>query len=144
MADSKTASPAPGTFPYFKPFGKRKRSPFLQKGLPLRITPYYASLMDSKPRSGFKKKHGSVSRELRVTSGEAADPGEEGHSPVPVWCTAIPTGFYLATEFCSALPLLPVQGWWETILPALRKAMGKRPLYIKAIRNPGCDLSGRP
>jgi len=73
--------------------------------LPLRITPYYASLLTD-PENGYAIRKAMIPgvQELVVTRGEHADPlNEEASSPVPHIVHRYPDRvLFLATGFCSA------------------------------------------
>ncbi len=85
---------------------EEKEGLFLQKNtLPLRITPYYASLIDKENlKDPLRKCMVPNVQELTTTLGECADPlGEDGHSPVQGLVHRYPDRvLFLATEFCSA------------------------------------------
>ncbi|NJK85491.1 MAG: KamA family radical SAM protein [Bacteroidales bacterium] len=73
--------------------------------LPLRITPYYASLMaDYNPENPIRKAVVPTIRELFITPGEASDPlHEENCSPVPNLVHRYPDRvLFLSTGFCAA------------------------------------------
>lgn len=73
--------------------------------LPLRITPYYASLLDpDNPEQPLRRTMVPVGNELIVTSEEKADPlGEENMSPLPNLVHRYPDRvLFLVTGFCSA------------------------------------------
>lgn len=73
--------------------------------LPLRITPYYASLL-SNPVTGYAIRKAMVPgvQELSLAPGEQADPlNEEANTPVPHLVHRYPDRvLFLATGFCSA------------------------------------------
>jgi len=72
--------------------------------LPLRITPYYASLLDpANPDQPLRKSVVPVSREWLHTPGEMIDPlDEDADSPVPGLVHRYPDRvLFLATGFCS-------------------------------------------
>jgi len=72
--------------------------------LPLRITPYYASLLDpSRPDHPLRRAVVPVTAEHLISAGEAADPlGEDGHSRVPGLVHRYPDRvLFLVTGFCS-------------------------------------------
>lgn len=72
--------------------------------LPLRITPYYASLMaDDNPDNPIRKAVVPTIRELYVTPGESSDPlHEENCSPVPNLIHRYPDRvLFLSTGFCA-------------------------------------------
>jgi lysine 2,3-aminomutase len=73
--------------------------------LPLRITPYYASLLAANNHSqALRRTMVPTVSEFIVSQGEASDPlSEEGHSPVPNLVHRYPDRvLFLATGFCSA------------------------------------------
>jgi lysine 2,3-aminomutase len=73
--------------------------------LPLRITPYYASLMAAdNPQQAIRRTMVPTVSELTLSKGEANDPlSEEGDSPVPNLVHRYPDrALFLATGFCSA------------------------------------------
>jgi lysine 2,3-aminomutase len=73
-------------------------------GLPVGITPYYASLLDADdPRQGLRRTVVPVLGEYLLTPGEGQDPlGEDGHSPVPGLVHRYPDRvLLLVTNFCS-------------------------------------------
>jgi len=73
--------------------------------LPLRITPYYASLLsNSEVDDPIRKTVVPSALELEVNRGENSDPlGEENNSPVPNLVHRYPDRvLFLATGFCSA------------------------------------------
>jgi len=73
--------------------------------LPIRITPYYASLMSrSSAEHPIRRTMVPVFDEMLVSQDEAADPLHEGHdSPVPNLVHRYPDRvLFLATGFCSA------------------------------------------
>lgn len=72
--------------------------------LPLRITPYYASLLDAKdPGQPLRRSVVPVRAEHVISPGEAADPlGEDTHSRVPGLVHRYPDRvLFLVTGFCS-------------------------------------------
>ncbi len=74
------------------------------QSLPLRISPYYISLLDSdNPEQGLRKSVVPVFDEFLVHPGEAADPLSEEHdSPVPNIVHRYPDRvLFLVTGFCS-------------------------------------------
>jgi len=80
-------------------FGKQSHT------LPLRITPYYLSLLDrDNPNQPLRKTFVPVLDELITSSGETLDPlSEENHSPVPNVVHRYPDRvLFLATGFCAA------------------------------------------
>lgn len=73
--------------------------------LPLRITPYYASLMSASDSSqALRRTMVPTIGEFKVSHGESSDPlSEEGDSPVPNLVHRYPDRvLFLATGFCSA------------------------------------------
>jgi lysine 2,3-aminomutase len=73
--------------------------------LPIRITPYYASLLDKhNALQPLRKTMVPVLDELSVSPGEESDPlGEEHDSPVPLIVHRYPDrALFLVTGFCSA------------------------------------------
>jgi lysine 2,3-aminomutase len=75
------------------------------KNLPVRITPYYASLLDPEnPLQPLRRTVVPVSTELILSPGEAEDPLSENHdSPVPLIVHRYPDRvLFLVTNFCSA------------------------------------------
>ncbi len=73
--------------------------------LPLRITPYYASLLDpADPTQPLRRCVVPVSAEQLISCGEAADPlGEDTHSRVPGLVHRYPDRvLFLVTGFCSS------------------------------------------
>lgn len=73
--------------------------------LPLRITPYYASLLDpGDSKQALRKTVVPVFNELISGPGEASDPlSETGHSPVPNLVHRYPDRvLFLVTGFCAA------------------------------------------
>ncbi|MEE4178382.1 MAG: KamA family radical SAM protein [Bacteroides sp.] len=82
-----------------------KPRPGVNDSLPLRITPYYASLLDcSDPDQAIRRTVVPVFDEFLVSPGEASDPLSEGHdSPVPNLVHRYPDRvLFLSTGFCSA------------------------------------------
>ncbi|TSA29241.1 MAG: KamA family radical SAM protein [Bacteroidetes bacterium] len=80
-------------------FGKKAHT------LPLRITPYYLSLIDrNDPEHALRKAFIPVLDELISSTGELLDPlSEEHHSPAPNIVHRYPDRvLFLATGFCSA------------------------------------------
>ncbi len=72
--------------------------------LPLRITPYYASLLDAGDASQpLRRSVVPVTAEHLISAGEAADPlGEDGHSCVPGLVHRYPDRvLFMVTGFCS-------------------------------------------
>jgi len=85
--------------------GEEVRSAQNQKRLPLRITPYYASLIDpDDPMQPIRRTMIPVLGELLVTPAEKADPlGEENQSPVPQLVHRYPDRvLFLTTGVCAA------------------------------------------
>ncbi len=75
-----------------------------QGPLPVSITPYFASLLDShNPKHALRRTVVSVKEEFLFSPEEALDPlGEEGHSPVPGLVHRYPDRvLFLVTETCS-------------------------------------------
>ncbi|NOU18219.1 MAG: KamA family radical SAM protein [Bacteroidales bacterium] len=73
--------------------------------LPLRITPYYASLLSQDdPNQALRRTMVPTVNEVTMSRGEFADPlGEEHHSPVPNLVHRYPDRvLFLSTGFCSA------------------------------------------
>ena len=73
--------------------------------LPIRITPYYLSLLDkNNPDQALRKSMVPVLDEFLVSKGEISDPlSEESHSPVPNVVHRYPDRvLFLVTGFCSA------------------------------------------
>ncbi len=73
-------------------------------GLPVAVTPYYASLIDPyDPAQAIRRTVIPVEGEFRASYGEAADPlGEEKDTPVPGLVHRYPDRvLFLATGFCS-------------------------------------------
>jgi lysine 2,3-aminomutase len=73
--------------------------------LPIRITPYYASLLDAtNPAQALRRTVVPVVQELNTSPGEAEDPlSETNHSPVPHIVHRYPDRvLFLVTNFCSA------------------------------------------
>ncbi|MBU0488046.1 MAG: KamA family radical SAM protein [Bacteroidetes bacterium] len=73
--------------------------------LPVRITPYYASLIDSHEASqAIRRTMVPVVSELDLSRGEESDPLSEEHdTPVPLIVHRYPDrALFLATDFCSA------------------------------------------
>ncbi len=76
-----------------------------QHALPLRITPYYLSLIaDSNPTQAIRRTMVPTLNEVVMSRGEATDPLSEEHfSPVPNLVHRYPDRvLFLATGFCSA------------------------------------------
>lgn len=99
----------------FKSFGDLRRVMNLSKeeigfeeqalNLPVRITPYYASLIDpNDPLQPLRRTMVPVVSELTLSKGEESDPlGEENDSPVPLIVHRYPDrALFLVTDFCSA------------------------------------------
>jgi lysine 2,3-aminomutase len=81
-----------------------KPRPGVNDSLPLRITPYYASLLDSTdPLQALRRTVVPVFDEFLVSPGEASDPLSEEHdSPVPNLVHRYPDRvLFLSTGFCS-------------------------------------------
>lgn len=77
----------------------------VNNSLPIRITPYYLSLLDPEnPDQPLRKSIIPVLDEFLISQGEASDPlSEECHSPVPNIVHRYPDRvLFLATGFCSA------------------------------------------
>ena len=75
-----------------------------QGPLPVSITPYYASLLESEnPQQPLRRTVVSVKEEFHFSPEEAMDPlGEDGHSPVPGLVHRYPDRvLFLVTETCS-------------------------------------------
>jgi lysine 2,3-aminomutase len=75
------------------------------KNLPVRITPYYASLLDPDDASQpLRRTVVPVALELNISPGEVEDPLSETHdSPVPLIVHRYPDRvLFLVTNFCSA------------------------------------------
>ncbi|MCJ7579771.1 MAG: KamA family radical SAM protein [Candidatus Aminicenantes bacterium] len=73
--------------------------------LPVRITPYFASLLDEKdPMQPLRRTMVPVVSELQLSKGEESDPlGEENDSPVPLIVHRYPDrALFLVTDFCTA------------------------------------------
>ncbi len=78
--------------------------PGVNDNLPIRITPYYASLLDATdPSQALRRTVVPVFDEFLVGPGEASDPLSEGHdSPVPNLVHRYPDRvLFLSTGFCS-------------------------------------------
>jgi len=78
--------------------------PGVNDSLPLRVTPYYASLLHaSDPGEALRRTVVPVSDEFVVSPGEASDPLSEGHdSPIPNLVHRYPDRvLFLSTGFCS-------------------------------------------
>ena len=74
-------------------------------GLPLAITPYYASLIDpDNPEHPLRRTMVPTTHELLVSKGEEHDPlGEDAHSPVPGLIHRYPDRvLFLVTDYCSS------------------------------------------
>ena len=74
------------------------------KGLPFRVTPYYASLIDpSNPLQAIRRSVIPVADEYLFSPGEAEDPlGEDNQSPAPGLVHRYPDrALFLTTGFCS-------------------------------------------
>jgi lysine 2,3-aminomutase len=77
----------------------------LKNRLPLRITPYFLSLIyDSEPGSGLRRTMIPTGEELIITDAEKADPlNEMGSSPVPGIVHRYPDrALFTVTQFCSS------------------------------------------
>lgn len=88
-----------------KEFDPKATNPHLTRLLPLRITPYYASLIwESEPDNPLRKSIVPSSSELLFSEGESADPlHEENYSPISNLVHRYPDRvLFLATGFCSA------------------------------------------
>ncbi len=75
------------------------------KNLPVRITPYYASLLDPEnPDQPLRRTVVPVALEMNISPGEVEDPLSETHdSPVPLIVHRYPDRvLFLVTNFCSA------------------------------------------
>ena len=73
--------------------------------LPLRLTPYYASLLDANdPMQSLRRSVVPVTAEHLISCGEAADPlGEDTHSRVPGLVHRYPDRvLFLVTGFCAS------------------------------------------
>lgn len=73
-------------------------------GLPFRVTPYYASLIDpANAEQAIRRCVIPVAQEFHVSAGEAQDPlGEDDQSPVPGLVHRYPDrALFLTTGFCS-------------------------------------------
>lgn len=78
--------------------------PGINDSLPLRITPYYASLLtQADGGSTLRRTVVPVADEFRIGSGESSDPLSEGHdSPVPNLIHRYPDrALFLVTGFCA-------------------------------------------
>jgi lysine 2,3-aminomutase len=81
------------------------RSKAYGKNLPVRITPYYASLLNpDDPNDPLRRTVVPVAMELNQSPGEVEDPLSETHdSPVPLIVHRYPDRvLFLVTNFCSA------------------------------------------
>ncbi len=79
--------------------------PGINDSLPIRITPYYASLLDSaNAAQSIRRTVISVSDEFLVSQGEISDPLSEGHdSPIANLVHRYPDrALFLVTGFCAA------------------------------------------
>ncbi|MBN2172632.1 MAG: KamA family radical SAM protein [Bacteroidales bacterium] len=75
------------------------------KSLPIRITPYYMSLMDRKnPMDPIRRTMIPVEKEMYISPCEISDPlGEENQSPVPQLVHRYPDrALFLVTGFCAS------------------------------------------
>lgn len=73
--------------------------------LPVRITPYFASLLDENdPKQPLRRTMVPVVSEMHLSKGEESDPlGEENDSPVPLIVHRYPDRvLFLVTDFCTA------------------------------------------
>lgn len=90
----------------FFPLSEEERASMeKQKRLPLRITPYYASLIDAgNPLDPIRRTMVPVLQELLSDPSERADPlGEENQSPVPQLVHRYPDrALFLTTGVCAA------------------------------------------
>ena len=74
-------------------------------GLPLAITPYYASLLDpDNPEHPLRRTMVPTTNEILVSPGEEHDPlGEDSHTPVPGLVHRYPDRvLFLVTDYCSS------------------------------------------
>ena len=77
----------------------------LKNRLPLRVTPYYLSLIyDSEPGTPLRRAMIPTSGEMKITEAEKADPLDEtGSSPVPGIIHRYPDrALFTVTQFCSS------------------------------------------
>ena len=104
----------------------------LGRRLPLGITPYYASLLDS---PALRKTKIPTAAEFVTSPGEYEDPlGEDSHNPVPGLVHTYPDkALFLVTDFCATYcrycmrsrlvgkgTLLPDRAMWERALDYIR------------------------
>ena len=85
--------------------GQESNSRAYGKNLPVRITPYYASLLDPDDAAQpLRRTVVPVALELNISPGEVEDPLSETHdSPVPLIVHRYPDRvLFLVTNFCSA------------------------------------------
>jgi lysine 2,3-aminomutase len=90
---------------FFKLSPEEEQTALLRKKLPVRITPYYASLIDpDDPSQPIRRTMIPVINELTVTPEEVSDPlGEEDQSPVPQLVHRYPDRvLFLTTGVCAA------------------------------------------
>lgn len=90
---------------FLKPSQDELLSVDRKKKLPIRITPYYASLIDPEdPNQPIRRTMIPVAQELMVSPEEMADPlGEENQSPVPQLVHRYPDrALFLTTGVCAA------------------------------------------
>lgn len=88
-----------------KEFDSNANNLHIARLLPLRITPYYASLIwDSEPDNPLRKSIVPSASELLLSDGESTDPlHEENDSPIPNLVHRYPDRvLFLSTGFCSA------------------------------------------
>ncbi len=88
-----------------KEFDPNANNPHITRLLPLRITPYYASLIwESEPDNPLRKSIVPSASELLFSEGESTDPlHEENDSPIPNLVHRYPDRvLFLSTGFCSA------------------------------------------
>jgi len=88
-----------------KEFDPNANNPHITRLLPLRITPYYSSLIwESEPDNPLRKSIVPSASELLFSEGESADPlHEENDSPIPNLVHRYPDRvLFLSTGFCSA------------------------------------------
>lgn len=84
---------------------QESRSRTFGRNLPVRITPYYASLLDpDNAAQPLRRTVVPVAMELNISPGEVEDPLSETHdSPVPLIVHRYPDRvLFLVTSFCSA------------------------------------------
>jgi len=90
---------------FFSLSGQEIQAALMKHRLPLRITPYYASLIDPEnPLQPIRRTMIPVVQELLITPEEQADPlGEENQSPVPQLVHRYPDRvLFLTTGVCAA------------------------------------------